>query len=494
MDFKKSLHRRRFRQKLADIPPEKPDPEALEARESLLSFARYVAPEIIHRGVAPHNLHWVRVLQTDENSSCLNRIAGNDTVFLSPRGAGKSAWLALFVCWAIGHNPSIQIIYCANSEGVSISKGRTIRRIIESPKYQKVFPRIRPSKTWGDRIWEIDKKLAGVSALESDFTFYAVGATGSIVSRRAHLIVGDDLVKSSGGTSQVARNALRENFYGALLPTLIPEGRVVVGGTRFHGKDIYGTDLHEENGWQVITHQAIVTDDGGRERSFWPGYFHLEDLQKRRAANPRSFQLQFQNHPPDAGESGFSVEWFRRGDIPRKCDRFVVGVDLASSLKTRGDFTCFSLCGMLWRKERYRWVIAQKQGRWKGNNAKIQALMDFIEEWRSYLREDGDVLVCAEATSYQHSFSQDLEEYLRQTYERLPVRARPVYPRGDKLERLENYSGVIESGRVIFNGYWDFTPLFSQILDFGVADRDDRVDAFIHGLNGLSLYPPLEAI
>ena len=492
MDFKKSLHRRRFQQKLVDVRDDPPSEEVLEAREDLLKFAEYVCESTLNEGIAPHNIDWVRCLQTNEDSSCLHRIGGKDTVFLSPRGAGKSSWLCIFIAWAIGHNPGIQILYCANSEGVSISKGRLIRRIIESPKYQKVFPRIRPSRTWGDRVWEIDKKFAQVSNLESDFTFYAVGIGGSIVSRRSHLIIGDDLIKGSGGASKVARSNVRDSLYTALLPTLIPGGRVVIGGTRFHEKDIFGTDLTPEKGWEVVTHRAIVTDDDGTEKSFWSKRFKLEDLQKLRTANPRAFQLQYQNQPPKEGEVGFSPDWFRRSDLPLKFDRFVIGVDLASSLKTRGDYTCFTLTGMLWRKERYRWVVTQEQGRWQGNLRKIEVLMTLIREWQSYLSEDGDILVCAESTSYQHSFSQDLEEHLRQTYERLPIRARPVYPRGDKLERLENYSGVIESGRVAFNRYWSFDDLFSQILDFGVADHDDRVDSLIHSLNGLNLYPPLQ--
>ena len=493
MDFKKTLHRRRFEQKLVETQPVALSPEALEARESLLAFASYVAPNVIHQGITPHNIDWANLLQTEEDSSCLHRIAGKNSVILAPRGFGKSAWISLFVAWSIGHNRGIQIIYASSSESIAISKGRTIRRLIESIEYQQVFPHIRPSKTWGDRIWEIDKKHAGVSALESDFTFYAVGITGSIVSRRSHLIIGDDIIKGSGGTSKNARSTVRNTFYEALIPTLVPGGRVIVGGTRFHEKDIFGTDLTEDKGWTVLTHRAIETDDDGFERSSWPGYFSLDRLQNLRRANPRAFELQFQNQAPKEGEVGFQPEWFSRGDIPRTFDQFVVGIDLASSLKSRGDFTCFTIAGVLWRHRRHRWILQQHQGRWQGNNAKSRELLKFIREWQTHLREGGEIVVYAEGSGYQASFATDFNEYLRQSAQPLPIHPRLIYPKGDKLERLENYSGAIESGRVIFNRYLLFDDLFSQILDFGVADHDDRVDSLVYALNGLSLYPPLEA-
>jgi hypothetical protein len=292
--------RSKYHAKNRKTEPAPASPAALLARQDLGAFGAYV----VDKKPATHHKSWFPYLVTGEDSTELNGIAGGYLSILAPRGSAKSTWLALYAAFAIGLNPHIQIIYVGYSESVALKQSRMIKRIIASKKYRQVFPHIRPGQRWSDRDWEVDKEYAGVTALDSDYTFYAVGCQGAITSRRSSLIICDDLIKSSAAIANPdTREKMLCNFSEVLEPTLIPGGRVVSIGTRFRSDDIHATEFTAENGWQVVQQAAIEIDSTGNERSYWSARFGLAALQKIRDRKPLIFCFQYQNRLPDNSEN-----------------------------------------------------------------------------------------------------------------------------------------------------------------------------------------------
>jgi len=168
--------------------------DALKARDDFPAFMAFIGGhEIAHVHMEEWVDHWV----TGRSNHVLNKVAGPNISILSPRGAAKSTVISYFVAWIIGHNPAIPIIYLSYKSDIALSRSRIIKRILQTPKYQEVFPHIRPNKKkFNDGEWEIDKQFAGVSNLEQDYTLYAVGIDGGIVSKRSWLIIVDDPIKS----------------------------------------------------------------------------------------------------------------------------------------------------------------------------------------------------------------------------------------------------------------------------------------------------------
>ena len=76
--------------------------ELLKAREDFGFFCEYVAD----KPPAEHHQHWHRHFVTDQDSSCLIKIAGPNVDLLAPRGSAKSTVLGLFTAWAIGIHTS----------------------------------------------------------------------------------------------------------------------------------------------------------------------------------------------------------------------------------------------------------------------------------------------------------------------------------------------------------------------------------------------------
>jgi predicted phage terminase large subunit-like protein len=437
--------------------------EIKSSREDLGVFGGFA----VHKIPARHHQSWIPHLVTGQSSSELSQVAGGNLNILAPRGSAKSTWLAIFAAWAIGHNPHIQIIYVGYSESVALKQSRIIKRIIESSAYRKVFPHIRPGDRWSDRDWEIDKPFAKVRLTDSDYTFYAVGITGAITSRRASLILCDDLIKSSRAIANAdIREKMIVNWSEVLEPTLIPGGRVVSIGTRFRRDDIHSTEFTEANGFQVLEQKAIVNQE-----SYWPERFPIEFLARLRKRSPVTFCYQYQNQmPPDEEEAIIKAEWIVYGDCPKDFDDLVLGVDLASSQAEKSDYTALVLVG---RKGQRFYVIEAIQFRAIGNLEKIKRILEVRKKY-------GAFRLIFEKVSYQSSFEGDWrDEMKRRRITDLSIE--PVIPRGDKDQRLEGVSGIFANGLVILNQNYPLAPLVDEVLRL-TTDHDDLCDALVYAL------------
>jgi phage terminase large subunit-like protein len=454
--------RAKYRAKNRKNEPAPATPEALLARQDLGAFGAYV----VNKVPAAHHSSWFPYLVTGESSSELNEIAGGNLSILAPRGSAKSTWLALYAAFAIGLNPHIQIIYVGYSESVALKQSRMIKRIVASKQYQQVFPSIRPGQRWSDRDWEIDKEYAGVTSLDSDYTFYAVGCQGAITSRRSSLIICDDLIKSSAAIANPdTREKMLCNYSEVLEPTLIPGGRVVSIGTRFRPDDIHATEFIGSNGWEVVQQSAIEVDERGNERSYWAARFGLESLQKIRDRKPLIFCFQYQNKLPDNSENAIiRPEWIVYDECPTTFDELVLGVDLAASEKTRADYTAMVLVG---RKGDLFYVVEVLEFRAVGNVEKIKRICELRKKW-------GNFKVIVEKVAYQSSFEGDWK--VEMTRRRLSgFGCEMVTPKGDKDSRLEGISGVFSNNIVRFSRTAKCGRLVSQLLRLDL-EHDDLSD------------------
>jgi len=429
--------------------------QAVAARDDLGIFGEYVAGKI----PADHHKEWLPLLCGDDEKVSI----------LSPRGSAKSTWLALDAAWEIGRAPDIQIIYVGYSESVALKQSRLVKRLLESKRYQEVFPHIRPGSRWSDTDWEIDKSRAGVTSLDSDYTFYGVGALGSITSRRSDLILFDDLIKSSAA---IANPEIREkliiNIDEVIMPTLIPGGRVRNIGTRFRRDDLHATKFTVDQGWKLIEQSAIVEG-----RSYWPDRFSLEFLENLQQQNPITFAYQFQNViPPNDDEAIIKAEWIKYGVVPTAFDELLMGVDLAASEKEKGDYTAMVLIG---RVGNLYYVVEALRYRMAGNLEKIRRICELRKQY-------GQFKMVVERVAYQASFAGDWRDEMKRR--RLSWHCGEYIPKGDKDQRLEGISGIFANGLVILNRDRPMTSLVSELLRTDL-EHDDLADACVIGLASL---------
>jgi len=475
-------------------------PDAIRSRNDFGYFCEYV----LGKKPAKHHLAWIQALVTNHDNLNLKKIAGDNLELLAPRGSAKSTLIGAFCTWVIGHNPGIRIIYTSYSQSVALSRSRLIKRLIEKKEYRETFPHISKGNRWADTDWEINKSAAGVAdaAIEADYTFYAVGITGSITSRRSDLIIYDDVIKSSKSIDNPdVRAKMTDNIGEVIQPTLVPGGREISIGTRFRADDVHALEFIPANGWVVIEQSAIELDAFGVEHSYWPERFGLDRLRHIRERKPVIFSFQYQNKIVRISDISIDPAWIKREHVPtdiRQYEEIVIGLDLSASSKETSDYTAFVLAGRI--GDRF-YILDCVRGRWPGNQDKINVLLDLCLDWGVIEENEGiyedepgrysisltSIYFYAEDAQYQASMAADFRRFVVNRHGLYNIIYRPAKTRGtDKLTRLRGITGIFQNNLIVFNQYRNLGILVDELTNFGAAANDDTVDACVYALSFLS--------
>jgi hypothetical protein len=248
---------------------------------------------VLDKPPAKHMLEWHQHLITGESNKYLLDIAGPNLDILSPRGSAKSTVLNLFTAWIIGRHTSaqlpLQIIYVSYNINTAIPKSRIIKQIIDSMEFKKIFPRVKlKTGMQSDVGWSIDFEYAGIPRVgDEEFTLRAAGLRGSITSKRAHLVIIDDPIKSSTDIKNPSiREEMNNNWSSVIAPIIFEGGRSICLGTRFHPLDIHKTLFIESKGWKQVTQEALTYDNLGGVRSYWPEQWSVSYLQQQKELDP----------------------------------------------------------------------------------------------------------------------------------------------------------------------------------------------------------------
>jgi len=466
-----------------------------KAREDFGFFCEYVAD----KPPAQHHKEWHRHFVTNEDSSCLLKIAGPNVDLLAPRGSAKSTVLGLFTAWAIGiHTMAkkpLQILYLSYTVDIARSKSATIKRIIESKRYQEVFPTVRLLKNvTSNEYWSIDHKFAGIDTTgEEQFTLCAAGLKGSVTSKRSHLVIIDDAIKSAADISNPdIRKQMQDNWNAVIAPTMFEGARAICLGTRFRHDDIHSTTFNPQNNWMQIVLSAILNDPKtGDEQSYWPEMWSLDYLKEKKRQAPIAFSFQYMNQVIRQNELSLAPELIVKAEIATEFDTLAVGVDLSAGTKEKNDYTVMVLGGRISDQIH---VIDYRRLRVMGNLEKLDALKELLNDWSVLGRdESGNYFptystcdIYSEAVQYQASLEADFKRVCLNNENLYNLNWHPVKGfRADKLARFRGCMGLFEDRKIIFNRYRNFTAMFEELTNFGVSSHDDCVDALVWMINGL---------
>jgi hypothetical protein len=466
-----------------------------KARQDFGFFCEYVAD----KPPAQHHQNWHRHFVTEEDSSCLLRIAGPNVDLLAPRGSAKSTVLGLLTAWAIGiHTQAkkpLQILYLSYTVDIARSKSATIKRIIESKRYQEVFPEVRLLKNvTSNEYWSIDHKFAGIDVTgDEQFTLCAAGLKGSVTSKRSHLVMIDDAIKSAADISNPdIRKMMQDNWNAVIAPTMFEGGRAICLGTRFRHDDIHATTFNEQNNWSQIVLSAISTDPKtGDEVSYWPEMWSLDYLKEKKRQAPIAFSFQYMNQIIRQNELSLAPELIVKAEIATEFDTLGIGVDLSAGTKEKNDYTVMVLGGRIGDRIH---IIDYRRLRVMGNLEKLDALKELLNDWSIIGKDANDHYfptystcdIWSEAVQYQASLEADFKRVCLNEESLYNLIWHPVKGfRADKLARFRGIMGMFEDRKIIFNRFRNFTTMFEELTNFGVSGHDDTVDALVWLVTGL---------
>jgi phage terminase large subunit-like protein len=446
---------------------------------------------LLDKPPAPHMLEWHDYLITGESNKYLLDIAGPNLDILSPRGSAKSTVLNMFTAWCIGRHTAakrpLQIIYVSYNIATAIPKSRIIRQIVDSPEFRKIFPtcRLKPGMQ-SDIGWSIDFDYAGIPRVgDEEFTLRAAGLRGSITSKRAHLVLVDDPIKSSTDIRNPAiREEMMSNWSSVISPIIFEGGRAICLGTRFHPLDIHKTMFVPDKGWKQVTQEALTYDDKGQPKSYWQSQWSVEYLLQQKELDPVAFAFQYQQQPVMTSDLVVSPDLLVKGEVVTEFDSLAVGIDLSASKNETSDYTAFVLGGRL--KDKY-YIIDAHQCRSIGNLEKIDLLCDMLLEWGILTQHDGQfmptystVTLVVESVAYQASLAADIKRVLINERDLGNLHIHEIKGfRGDKVARFRGTLGLLENKKVTFNKYRKFDALFDQLINVGATAHDDLLDAYV---------------
>jgi len=172
-------------------------------------------------------------------SACVDQAwkEGKYAGVLGPWRHGKSRSLiigraALEV--GLNHNVRIRIICADDREAVL--RVSAVRRLIESPRYQRIFPDVKPLEgEWLKQQFIVQRLSGGV-----DPTVAAAGVFAAEAGGGHDIIMIDDVVTYQNAyLSPATRGAVYETLSAVWLRRIDPGTRVIAVGTAWHYDDAY---------------------------------------------------------------------------------------------------------------------------------------------------------------------------------------------------------------------------------------------------------------
>ena len=319
------------------------------------------------------------------------------------RDHGKTTHISIgYPLWEIARNHNLRILLVSSTSNVTQTFMTEIVGHIErneiykawaqyiDPLHKGVVPQFKGARKtnekWAGNSIIIDRENLNLK----DPTINAVGLFGAILSKRADIIIVDDLVNQVNSMTEEQRLKVIDWFYTTILPVLVPGGRIVYLGNTWHQDDLVArllkdpqfdyrkvrpAILHESNHpelWQewcsilldesleiIIRKQKAeayyqehrdLMEDG--VQVLWPERWSYKELYLKRLSNSYAFERMYQCNPANRPNQRIKDEWieaalekgknFRLGRVPSKEYTIQIscsGLDLAISEEESSDDT-----------------------------------------------------------------------------------------------------------------------------------------------------------
>jgi len=325
-------------------------------------------------------------------------------VFTYPRDHGKSKHLSVaYPLWRIGKDHNVRILIISRTASVAESFLSEIVSNIERNQFYRdwakeidyyrkgVIPRLkfekRQTEDWSGKSITIEREDIGMK----DPTVYATGLFGQILSRRADVILLDDVVDQQNSATETQRQKVIDWIETTVLPVLVPGGTLIYLGNTWHQDDVVsrfmsdprfivqkrqGAILQEafrQDLWQrwgsimlnvtippkerfaqadaYYQQNKVLMDEGSKV--LWPERYPYSRLYLERLLNPYVFARMYQCDPSNRPDQVIKDEWIERAMKKGRHLRFqdqkheknylqisAAGMDLAISQEEAADDTC----------------------------------------------------------------------------------------------------------------------------------------------------------
>ncbi len=361
--------------------------------------------------------------------------------------------------------------------------------------------------------WTSQEIIINRSNLDlKDATISTVGTGGTILARRADIIICDDILNPDIVKTDEKRREFKKWFAEVLLPVLEPKtGRLIMVGTIWHVEDLLNKAMDSPFYEYRKKYQAVINESEHKE--LWEEWFnllmasqqdgekflanHKEEMYKGvevlwadrfpydvlyllRKENPIAFEKSYQNNIIDDETRKFKEEWLDKAKELGKSYRLLKelppdmnlecvtqGVDLAISEKATADDTAIVSLGKM--PDNMLMVLNIERGKFSPATTR----KNIIEQWKNFR----SIQIRVESVAYQESMRRDMADM------NLPVKG--YRTGGEKFKEdigVDTVATLIENKRLILP-YDNSDPRTINLIDQLV----DEMREFPTGHTGDSL-------
>lgn len=392
--------------------------------------------------------------------------------------SGKTTVVSLYgTAWALARNPLMNIIVGTYSESRAEQVGEQVRGIINSKRFQAVFPSFELRKGSKAKDYLGSKEGGGIM-----FRGRGSATTGN----PCDLFIIDDPVKDHMEANSPAVRAQTWEWYCAVVfSRLHTLSRIFITHTRWVEDDLIGRQCDPDHTdhdptvsdkWTYINLPAIVEDPDLAEtlgipvgEPLWKKRFSLELLNEAKKQNPETFSALYMGKPvPDEGnffKTDMIVE-YSRSQLPENLKIYATS-DHALSKKAKNDSTVLLIFGV--DAVGNIWIIDCV---WK----KLDPL-ECVEEMCRLMEHYSPMTWWAGRDHIIGTLGPFLKKRMQERRV-FKTWVQEVSEKGDKQQKAQSIRGRMAMGMVRFpkEAPW-FAKAKLEILKFDKAGHDDFVDA-----------------
>lgn len=407
---------------------------------------------------------------------------------MPPRYSKTEIAVKLFPAWCYVKNSKCEFIHLSYADILALDNSDAVKTIMKSAEFRQLWPHIGI---------KVDKDAKKSWATTDGGVFYATAAGGPITGFGAGkmtdfdgeagfggAIIIDDPLKPDDALSDPRRNKINARWDETIKSRFNSKNTpCIVIMQRIHEDDFCGMLLRDpEYDFRLLVLPAIVDEDGPNERALWPAKHSLEALKAMRAKNSYVFAGQMQQRPSPLGGGLIKGAWFGRYTVLPKMKYRCVYVDTAQKAKQHNDYQVAELWGM--GEDGYVYLIDVMRDKFQAYELEVR-IPDF---WNKH-KADRNGRLRYMAVEDKSSGTELIQKIQKKIKPVIPVKAIPRGPDANKLTRVMDIQGYIESGfvRIPEDAPWvnDFIAECEAFTANDTHAHDDQIDPMCDAISDM---------
>lgn len=233
------------------------------------------------------------------------------TMILAPPESAKTSLAVDYVCWKLSLDPNFRVAIVSESDDLAKKILAQIARRMTDPvsfgPFIDAYGPFRATERADNKPWNAHAiTLLRSSHDEKEPSVETKGATGQIYGARYDLLLLDDIQSTTNlGETEKLVNHFRQTMLSRVSRE---KGKTIILGSRVDRGDFYERLLDEEAQETKLVDDLVqirALDDDGR--SYWPGYWSVEALERRRnKVGPAAWARAYMQTPAMIGTPTFS--------------------------------------------------------------------------------------------------------------------------------------------------------------------------------------------